>query len=158
MVEELPRCKSFGSLYPEVRRVLSAEYLYACCCKSLTHYACVLHIIIYGFAHLLFTLLTIYSLGSTLGNVACAVELSTLAAVPQSVQGYPFSVSGSSCNFLRYYCISAAHSGKSRCLRETAEFYGASFCSFYLEDRVGDIILADISFVGSVEENQCVVA
>ena len=48
----------------------------------------------------------------------------TLPAVPQFVQLYPFASQREAVQFFRDNRVSAAYSGETRCLRETAEFDG----------------------------------
>ena len=125
--------------------------------ELLTHVAGVVHVVSDGLAYLLLAFGGIYGLGGTLGDVACAVELGALAAVPHRVELLAVVY-----QFFGDYGVAAAYSCEACGLGVAAEFDGAAFGSFDFVDGVWYIGVLNICFVGCVEEDkaalgQCVV-
>ena len=120
-VEELPGSAAFWSLQPQVRRVYTTEYLETGLDETFAHDAGILQVVVDGFLDLFLSFRTVDGFGRTLGDVTCTVELGTLAAVPQFVQGNTFAVGSPGHDFFRHYGIAATYTGESGSLREAAE-------------------------------------
>ena len=71
------------------------------------------------------------------GDVAGAVELGRLAAVPELVQRDAFAFQRGGSEFFRHNGVATAYSRESGSLREAAELDGAFLRSLYLIDGVG---------------------
>ena len=82
LFEETPGLHALWSLQPDVGRVHAAIYREACGLQTFAHDAGVLHVIVDGGPHLCFPFGGIDGFRSALGDVARAIELGALAAVP----------------------------------------------------------------------------
>ena len=82
-----------------------------------------------------------------MGDVACAVELGALAAVPEVVELLAVVA-----ELFGDYGVAASHSCETCCLGVAAEFNGAVSGSRDFVDGVGDVGVLDICFVGCIVE------
>ena len=158
LVEELPRGHSFGSLHPQIRRVYASEHPVAGTGQAFAHRTGVFHIVGDGFLHLCPAFGRIDRLGTTLGDVAGAVELGALAPVPQGIERDALVIEGSGGHFLGHHGIAATHARKAGGFREAAYLDGYFFRPAYLVDGMGNIVIVDVSLVGGIEDDERIVS
>ena len=116
LLEESPAARTVGSLYPEIGGVLSAIHLDTERGERVVHDFCVGHIIVDNLLHLLAASSAVGRFGSLLADVAGAVELGALAAVPQMVQRDALARQGGGGKFLGNNRVATSHTSETGCL------------------------------------------
>ena len=99
-LEEGPRTHTIRGTHPDIWCILATVAFITQCTQTFQHALSVVHIIIDGGLDLLLTLRSINGLSSSLRDIARAIELRTLAAQPQLVQGDAFTLEGGDSHFL----------------------------------------------------------
>ena len=157
LLKELPAAHVIWRLHPDVWGIASAIYLKTEICKSVVHRAGIVHVVVYGCLDLLLTLGSIDSLGSTLTDVAGSVELGALTSIPEMIERNALAGEGGNSEFLGHYRISASDTSESGSLGEAVEFNCHLSCTLYLINRMRNVLVLDISLIGCIIENECIV-
>ena len=156
-LEELPGAHAVGTAHPDVGSVLTTVYLKAGSFEHTEHFGSVLHVVVDGGFYLSLALGRVYSGGGALGDVAGAVELRTLAAQPELVEGDALALEGGDADVLGDDGVAAADAGETGGLGVGAELDGALAGTANLEDAVGDVWVLDVGLIGGVVEDEGVV-
>ena len=155
--KERPRAHAVGGTHPNVRGILATVALITKTPQDFQHRLGILHVVVDSGLHLLFALRRVDSLGSTLTNIAAAVELGTLATQPQLVERYALALEGGHAHLLRYNGIAAANPRKACCLGIRAELNSTLSRTTNLVNRVRNLGVLDISLIGGIVEDKCIV-
>ena len=157
LVEELPRGDSIWSLEPDIWSIDTTPHLETSLDETLAHDTRVLHIIVDSGAYLSLAFFGVDSLGCTLLDVACAIELGTLAAVPQRIESNTFATRSAGCDLARHYRIATADASESCSLGIAVELDGTLLCALALIDAVRDTLLADICLISRIVHDDGIV-
>ena len=157
LLEELPGGGAVGYAHPDVGGVLAAVALKAGSFEHTEHTGGVLHVVVDGLLHLLLALGRVDGLGGALGDIAGAVELGTLAAEPELVEGDALALEGADADVLGDDGVAAADAGEACGLRERAELDGTLAGAANLVDAVRDVRVLNVSLVGGIEEDEGIV-
>src|SRR5204863_3917469 len=87
-------------------------------------------------------------------RIADAVRLCAPAALPKRMQRQGPAIFRSPVDGLGHDGETAPDAGETAILREAAKLHGAFARARNLEDRVWDLRIANVGFVGCVEKNQ----
>ena len=136
------------------RGVLATITLIAQCSQTFQHPLGVVHIIVNSCLNLFLTLRRINSLGSSLRDIARAVEFRALAAQPQLVQRDTFTLERRNGHFLRHDRIATTHTCESGRLRERMELDGTLPGTANLVNRAWYLWVADIGLIGGIVEDE----
>ena len=148
---------SIRGTHPDVGSILAAIALETEISQHAEHVGSILHVVVDGLLHLLLSFGRVNGLGSSLRDVAGAVELGTLAAQPQLVERDSFTLKSSHANFLRNNGIATANARESCGLGEGAELDGTLAGTTNLIDAVRNIGVLNVSLISRIEEDKGIV-
>ena len=157
MVKELPAGHAAGSLQPDIRSVHAAVDGEARFAQALAEDGGILQVEVDQGANLWPTRVAVHRFGSALDDVADAVELRRVTAVPQRVQFNRFAIGRLGLQPLGHDREGTARPREARCFTEAAELDRHVARAVDLVDRMRDRGVGDVRFISGVEENNRVV-
>ena len=110
----------------------------------------ILHIVVDGFLNLLLAFWSIYSLCSSLADIACSIELRALPTQPKLVERYTLSLKGGDADILWNDSVTATNTRKASRLGIRTELDGALACTTNLVDGTGYLRVLNLRLLGGI--------